>query len=348
MNYKTFAIGAATLVASATNGFACTDFVLQCKDQTAIVGRSLEFAPLLPTKVKIVPRGEAVQSKAPNNQNGKKWTSKYAYAGMNIFDRIIFDGLNEKGLSVAALWFPDVKYPTINAGSPDTVIAYEDMMRWLLGNFATVAEAKTALMGVQIYAHPLPEFGNTVAPIHLAVHDAQGASLVVEFLGGKIQLFDNPIGVLTNAPEFPWHQTNLRNYIHLTPVGVTQKTVDGSVLQPTGQGTGLLGIPGDWTPPSRFVRTAVFKQFLRQPATAADGVTAAIHLLNTVDIPYGTVREQPATNVDFTQWIVVKDLTNRKLYVRTYGNQNIQTIDVAQEMGALQTQSKEVAINKVN
>lgn len=348
MNYKTFVMGAAALLAVATNGTACTDFILRCKDQASIVGRSLEFATLLPTKVKIVPRGEVVQSMGPNNQKGVKWTSKYAYAGMNIFDRIIFDGLNEKGLSVGALWFPDVGYPNVNTQSPDTVIAYEDAMRWLLGNFATVDEAKTALGEVQVYAHPLPEFGNTVAPIHLALHDAQGASLVVEFLDGKIQLFDNPVGVLTNAPEFPWHQTNLRNYINLSAVGVTEKTVDGSVLKPSGQGTGLLGIPGDWTPPSRFVRTAIFKQFLQQPAKAADGVIAAIHLLNAVDIPYGTVREQPATNVDYTQWIVIKDLANRKLYVRTYGNQNIQTIDIAQEISALKTQSKEIAINKVN
>ncbi len=348
MNYKTFTIGAAALIAVATNALACTDFILQCTDKASIVGRSLEFAPLLPTKVKIVPAGEAVKSQGPNNKNGLKWTSKYAYAGMKIFNRIIFDGLNEKGLSVAALWFPDVKYPTVTEGSTDKVLAYEDLMRWLLGNFATVAEAKAALKEVQIYAHPLPEFDNAVVPIHLAVHDAQGASLVVEFLDGKIQLFDNTIGVLTNAPEFPWHQTNLRNYLNITPVGATQKTVDGSILQPTGQGTGLLGIPGDWTPPSRFVRTALFKQFLKQPATAADGVIAAIHLLNTVDIPYGTVREQPATNVDFTQWVVVKDLTNRKLYVRTYGDQNIQAIDVAQEIAALKTRSKEVSINRVN
>lgn len=201
------------------------------------------------------------------------------------------------------------------------------MGSWLLGNFTTVDEAKAALQQVNFYAAKIPGF-NDIPPIHLSIHDASGKSAVLEFLQGKVSLYDNPVGVLTNAPEFPWHVTNLRNYINLSALNVKAIDIDGSVLEPTGQGTGLLGIPGDWTPPSRFVRAAVFKQALKMPKGAKGAVLAAIHVLNTVDIPYGGIRDRNGQVFDFTQWIVVKDLTNKRLFYRTYGNQNIEAVDL--------------------
>ncbi|MDP1836416.1 MAG: choloylglycine hydrolase family protein [Chlamydiales bacterium] len=308
----------------------CTDFIINAEDKTQVVGRSLEFGQVLPTTVIVVPKGKSFQSTAPNNKQGMKWSSKYAYASLNIFDgKIPMDGLNEKGLSVGALWFPDGKYADVSKAAPNTVVAYTDLVSWLLGNFSTVAEVKTALSKVNLYTFPLPEMGGAIAPLHLAIHDASGKSLVVEFVDGETKIHDNDVGVLTNSPDFPWHRTNLRNFINLSAIGAKAVSIDGTVLQPTGQGSGLLGIPGDWTPPSRFVRTAIFKQSLQQSKTGSDLVTAAFHMLNTVDIPYGAVRGSQTSDFDYTQWVVVKDLTNFKLYVRTYGDQNIQTVDLS-------------------
>jgi choloylglycine hydrolase len=171
----------------------------------------------------------------------------------------------------------------------------------------------------------LPGFPD-IPPLHLSIHDAKGKSLVVEFLEGKMHLFDNPVGVLTNAPEFPWHLTNLRNYISLSAMNKGAVTIDGTTLEPTGQGNGLLGIPGDWTPPSRFVKTAFVKQALKTPKDSRAATLAAIHLLNAVDIPYGTIRAEQGGHSDYTQWIVVKDLKNKKLHYRTYGDQNIHEV----------------------
>lgn len=322
------------LCATSNQGLACTDFILKSQDQAYIVGRSLEFGRILPTQIQSFPKGEIIVSQTPDHQKGMAWTSQYAYMGM-VFKpaKVILDGFNEKGLSIGYLWMPGTEYPALETNSSTTPLFFADMPAWLLGNFATVAEVKAALTKVNIYAGPIPGFSD-IPPVHLVVHDNQGQTVVVEFLKGKMHVFDDPVGVLTNSPELPWHLTNLRNYINLSALNAKTASVDGTVLNPIGQGTGLLGIPGDWTPPSRFVRTAIFKQALAPIKDAPSAVLAAIHLLNTVDIPYGVIRETKDQDFDFTQWIVIKDLTNKKLYYRTYGNQNIEMIDLKEDLSS--------------
>lgn len=312
-----------------TVGFACTDFVLKSNDNNYVVGRSLEFAMILNTQAKLFEKGQSIQSRISNNQPGIKWVSKYSYVGMFVQpgDTVI-DGFNDQGFSIGVLWMPGAKYPKIDTTtSLEKTIRFTDLSSWLLGNFSTVEEAKQGLSNIHVFADNVKGFSD-IPPIHLSLHDAKGKSAVIEFLNGKMHVFDNPVGVLTNAPEFPWHLTNLRNYINLSAINARTVNIDGTVLAPTGQGTGLLGLPGDWTPPSRFVRAALFTQAIQPPKDAKEAVLAAIHLLNTFDIPYGTVRGSKDGDFDFTQWIVIKDLTNKKLYVRTYTNQNIQEIDL--------------------
>lgn len=309
-------------------GQACTDFLIKSQDNARIVGRSLEFGAILPTQVQTFPKGQLTQSKSPNDQKGIAWTNKYSFIAMVLRPtNIVMDGFNEQGLSFGALWMPGTKYPNPPA-STENALFFADLGPWILGNFASVEEATEALSKIEVFAASIPGFPE-IPPIHLSLHDASGKSAVVEFLQGKMFIFDNPVGILTNAPEFSWHLTNLRNYINLTSINSAPLKIDGTVLQPTGQGTGLMGIPGDWTPPSRFVRTAIFKQIIATPKDAQGATLAAIHLLNTVDIPYGAIKATKNSDFDFTQWVVVKDLTNKKLYFRTYENQNVQMIDLA-------------------
>lgn len=289
-----------------------------------------------------------MQTVAPNNQKGMKWTSKYAYAGMAIFSQdLLMDGQNEKGLSVGILWFPDAVYPDVSKASPGSVVGFADLSRWLLGNFATVAEAKAALAKINIFSYSIAELGPEVPGIHFSIHDTQGSSVAVEFINGEMKIFENPVGVLTNSPALPWHLMNFRNYINLSVLNVGKKDIDGNIVRPFGQGSGLLGLPGDWTPPSRFVRAAIFKQSLAVPENATKTVTAAIHVLNSVDIPYGAVREEDDKEFDYTQWVIVKDLTNKKLYVRTYENQNIQVVDFAKEMPAAGLPPRKIELNVI-
>ncbi|PYJ17723.1 MAG: hypothetical protein DME96_05080, partial [Verrucomicrobia bacterium] len=100
---------------------------------------------------------------------------------------------------------------------------------------------------------------------HYIVHDASGKSIVIEYVGGKLNVHDNPLGVLTNSPAFDWHMTNLRNYVNFSMTNVPPVKLGSIKLLPFGQGSGMLGLPGDFTPPSRFVRAVASKR--RGPRT---------------------------------------------------------------------------------
>lgn len=306
--------------------FACTDFVVQAKDGTMVNGRSLEFGLDLKSTIRSFPRGQKVMSGAPGQKSGLSWISKYGYLGVNALGlNFSFDGMNEAGLSFGYLWLPGVTdYPT--AQDPKKALDFTDFCAWVLGNFATVAEVKDALKNVSIWGHPVPPLG--MAPVHAAIHDAKGNNLVVEFVGGEMQVYDNPVSVLTNSPPFDWQSANLQNYLNLSPYNPNPVTFRGAALSPQGQGGGCLGMPGDFTPPSRFVKTFTLLRFAAQPQAASDAVNLAEHLLNTVDIPIGAIRDPDKETGDFTQWVVIKDMTNRAFYFRSYGDLVLKKIDL--------------------
>ena len=309
--------------------YACTDFILVNENKNAVVGRSMEFGINLNSTIVIIPKGQRKVSLI-KNKRGLSWTSKYGFVGVRSLD-IIVDGMNEKGLSFALLWFPGAKYPENNLTSISNTLDLKELGNWTLGSFSTVDEVKTALLKIDLWVHEIQKL-HEIPPVHFIFHDKKGKSIVVEFIDGKIQILDNPIGVLTNDPKFEWHVTNLRNYINLSNINKGKAVFDGTVISPTGQGTGLLGLPGDWTPPSRFVRIAVIKDFVKKTKTAQANVNLAFHLLNTVDIPYGVVRSFIGKEYDYTKWAVVKDLSNQRFYYRTYKDLRIRGFDLQKEL----------------
>jgi choloylglycine hydrolase len=173
------------------------------------------------------------------------------------------------------------------------------------------------------------EFGG-VPPFHAIVHDASGDSAVIEFLDGKAKIFDDPLGVITNSPTFDWHLTNLRNYVNLSATNVPPIAIGDIRLGQLGEGSGLLGLPGDYTPPSRFVRAVTFTQAADQPATAEAAVNVAFHILNSFDIVKGVARgkHDGQVVVDFTQYTTAADLKNLRYYYRTYDNPQIRVVDL--------------------
>ena len=134
-----------------------------------------------------------------------------------------------------------------------------------------------------------------VPPFHYTLHDASGASIVIEPVNGTLKVYDNPLGVMTNAPTFDWHLTNLKNYVKISPVNAEPITIDGQTIASFGQGSGLLGIPGDPTPPSRFIRALGYTMSAKRLPSGIQSVRLAEHILNDFDIPLGFI--QPGKDV---------------------------------------------------
>ena len=116
---------------------------------------------------------------------------------------------------------------------------------------------REAVKNIVIVPTPAPGLGSpqgAVAGAHFFLQDKSGKSLVVEPVDGTLKVHDAPLGVMTNAPTYDWHMTNLANYVNLSVKDIDQTKVGGVTVPAFGAGTGLLGLPGDFTPPSRFVR----------------------------------------------------------------------------------------------
>lgn len=306
---------------------ACTDFLIKANDGTFVNGRSMEFTAVQ-SMITACPREQKIASPAPNQHTGISWTSKYGYLAISCLgiDAVV-DGLNEAGLSFNVLWMPNSKYQEVPAGQEDRALLIDRIGDWILGNFSTVDEVKEALPHVIIWGRFIKEI-NMVPLIHIAIHDHTGKSLVIEFIDGQQKVHDNPIQVLTNYPAFEWHVDNLRNYVHARAADAPPMSFNGLSLHVLGQGSGMLGIPGDWMSASRFVKMAIFKHFICPGNNAMEAVNAAEHLLNTVDIPLGDIRNEETGEFWRTQWITIKDLTNKVLYYRTFDNLSLRSIDL--------------------
>jgi choloylglycine hydrolase len=159
---------------------------------------------------------------------------------------------------------------------------------------------------------------------------------VIEPVDHTLKIYDNPLGVLTNSPSFDWHMTNLRNYINLTATNVPPVDLSGLKLAQLGQGSGLRGLPGDFTPPSRLVRAVAFSQAAPAPQTAPEAVLQVFHILNNFDIPYGSVRGESdgVTHLEYTLWTSAADLKNLKWYFKTFEDQSIRSVDLATAVAA--------------
>ena len=332
LNYRTISILSAICIQifACNTANACTDFVVNTEDAKFIVGRSMEWGLDLQSQVWQYPRNQSRSSTSPAGAKGLSWSSKYGYLGLDSNNLpIALDGLNEQGLSIGLLWLPGTIYQEVNESKPESALNLMDLGHWLLGNFASVAEVKSEISKVKIWAPEIKDWGGKPTA-HIAIHDSQGHSAVIEFINGEQKFYDNPNGVLTNAPTFDWHVVNLRNYLRVSAGNAAPLKIEGTVLAPPGQGGGFLGIPGDWTPPSRFVRTTAMLQFAKKVKDSGSGVTLAQHILNAVDIPLGDVRQQSndLEHSDYTQWIVIKDLSNKVLYFRSYDNLTLHAIDL--------------------
>ncbi|MCX5863309.1 MAG: choloylglycine hydrolase family protein [Deltaproteobacteria bacterium] len=338
---------------------ACTGIMLRTADGGIVHGRTLEFGIPIDTSIVVVPRGYEFVGKAPGGP-GLKYKAKYAAVGSIAFDYLaIADGMNEKGLAIGAFYLPTfAKYTEITDVNRSKALSPLDFTNWVLSQFATVGEVRAAIERGEAVIAPtvLEGWGTEAPPLHYAVYDSNGACLVVEPVDGKLKIYDNPIGTLTNSPTFDWHLTNLRNYLALSPINVPQVDIDGVKLQQLGQGDGMLGLPGDYTPPSRFVRASFFSAAAIPSPNVDLGVQQIFHILNNFDIPLGSSRQKDGKvfHSDFTQATTARDPKNLCYYYRTYDDQTIRMVDLnkfdldAKEVKKLNTKGSQPIVDMSN
>jgi choloylglycine hydrolase len=313
---------------------ACTGIRLIAADGTVVHARTMEFAIDIHSDAMMVPRGYARTGTTPDGKEGLKWKAKYASVGLNgVGLPVLFDGLNEKGLAAGTFYFPgSAGYMPYTAGDAGKTIAQWEVGSWILENFASVDEVKANIGNIVVPAVVFAGWG--FAPeAHYIVHDVSGKSIVIEYVGGKLNVFDDPLGVVTNSPSFDWHMANLRNYVNFSMTNVPPVQLGSVKLEPFGQGSGMLGLPGDFTPPSRFVRAVAFSQSVFPSETGRDAVLEAFHILNQFDIPKGAAREHQKDEhgnvlADYTIWTAASDLKAKQYYFRTYENSQIRMIDL--------------------
>ena len=336
---KAIAVISSVLLVCANTAYACTGIVLHAEDGTTVPARTMEFSFDIESNILVVPAGATITSLAMDEKNtGGSYNAKYGFAGANALDKpIVVDGLNTEGLYFGAFYFNGLaKYQELTDDNRDQAISSEELGNYILSQFSSVAEVKAVLADLVIVGTYIKEIDN-FAPFHYAVTDKSGESIVIEFTAGGLTVFDNKVNVVTNNPTYDWHITNLNNYVGLSAINRTPQQIGDQVLSPLGEGTGLFGLPGDHSPTSRFVRAAAFTNAALKPKDSDGAIFSAFHILNSFDIPKGSIREanNDPSLTDYTVWTSAADTKNGVYYYKTYLTQQVEKIDLATALKGL-------------
>ena len=289
-------------------------------------GRNLDLEYSFGEQVVITPRGYEFKfhRRAPIPRH-------FAMVGMaNVANEypLYAEAANEKGLYMAGLNFPgNAWYPPQEEVTGDAVTPYE-LIPLVLGQCETLAQAKALLESVQLVGIPFAP-GYPLAPLHWHIADATGA-LVAEPMRDGLHLYEDPVGVLTNNPPFPYQLTVLNNYQHLSPKPAENRFAAELPLAPYGQGMGAIGLPGDFSPQSRYVKSCFLKANAVWGDTPASAVAQFFHILDGVAMVRGSVRT-PEDKCDITTYSCCIDAAHGIYYFKTYDNNRIRAVHLHAE-----------------
>lgn len=302
----------------------CTAFTFS--NDPLYFGRNLDLEYSFGESVVITPRHFPLTF-----QRMEPMASHYAMIGMaNVTDGypLYAEAVNEKGLCAAGLNFPGNAYYRKEEETQKQAVAPYELLLYLLGRCSTLAEAKELLLSLDVVDLPFSD-ALPLAPLHWLFADATG-SLTVECTRTGMQLYDNPYGVLTNNPPFPFHLENVRQYLHLS-AAYPENRLSGSLsLTPFGQGGGAIGIPGDFSPASRFVKTVFCKENSCCEPTEQSMVSQVFHILDAVAMVKGTVLT-PEGKCDCTTYSCCINAKTGSYYYKTYENSQITEVRMTKE-----------------
>lgn len=321
----------------------CTSLLYLDAQNRAYLGRTLELSLELPYQVAFFPRNLALTSTVAN-QAPLNWSMRYAALAVTMPEAPpapnepltaqnskIIEGVNEAGLTFSVQAYSQTNGPQPTLAPTQAALSAADLGTYVLGNFGSVEEVKQGLEQLPIVLESVAMLGGLAMPFHYAVHDATGKSLVIEFHLGVRTIYDNPVGVMTNAPQFSWHLTNLNNYTFLSNVDRSHaRFMDYEAVQ-AGAGIAKAGLPASDTSVDRFVRAAYYAQFAEKQTDPDKAVQMIAHIMNNFDRPRGLCIDPPeqgsshlqfvgheseAIPTEFTTWTSLTDLDRRLFFLR--------------------------------
>lgn len=340
----------------------CTSLLYHDASDRPYLGRTLELSVDLPYQLAVLPKGLDLSSTVKGHPSHRWRTARTMIAitmpavapapgtTFGVGDLKIIEGLNDAGLSFSVQSYSQAAGPQSPVEVGRAVLSAADLGAWILGQFSTVAAVKAALAGISVFLEPVPILGGLEMPFHYSVHDKQGASLVIEFHKGVRSIYDNPVGVMTNAPQFSWHLTNLDNYTFLNNIDRSRANFGRYRAVQPGAGIAKAGLPGTDTSVDRFVRAAFYAQFAEKQSDPDKAVQMVAHIMNNFDRPRGITvdplelgsghlevqgHKMDVVPTEFTSWTSISDLTRGLFFVRDSRGMNYIRLDV----GALATNS---------
>lgn len=316
----------------------CTALNFKTKD--VYFGRNLDLEYRFNESVVITPRNYEFRLK-----NKTVFRTKHAIIGMATVAEnypLYAEAANEKGLAMAGLYFPKNAHFFPEEAEKLNLTPYE-LIPYFLGSFTTVAEIRDSLSDLNItdipFAANLP-----VTDLHWIVSDKTDC-IVLEQMQDGLKIYENPIGVLTNNPPFPYHTANLCNYGNLTPRYEESRFSNALSLPQYGQGLGAFGLPGDASPASRFVRATFNKWNSACDEDEESSVTQFFHILDSVAMVQGATVTREGKN-DITTYSCCINLNNGIYYYKTYTNNQITAIQMTENEAEKETLSVYPLIEK--
>ncbi len=296
----------------------CTAITYKTKDH--YFGRNLDLEFSYKEAVTITPRNYPFHFRKTRDMN-----SHYAIIGMAYVVEdypLYYDATNEKGLSMAGLNFPGNAYYGQEIRGRDNISPFE-LIPWILGQCVDLEQAKQLFNNINLvdinFSRELP-----LSPLHWMISDREG-SIVVESMKDGLHIYENPVEVLTNNPPFPYHLTNLNNYMHLSKEEPVARFSDNLDFDIYSRGMGAIGLPGDLSSMSRFVRAAFVRNNSVSGEAEEESVSQFFHILGSVEQQRGCVRIKE----DLYERTIYSSCCNTDkgiYYYKTYDNWQIQAV----------------------
>jgi penicillin V acylase-like amidase (Ntn superfamily) len=326
----------------------CTSLIIRDAKGLVYHGRTNEYASLLPDRLVYFPAGSKIESVKPNGDPGYTFNTKHAFIAATLFgmtDNAKQDAVHE-GASDQGMTFSVNAMMGNVSGQPDpnspNILSAVDLGSWVLGCFSTVAQVKQALASkeVSVWLPTIASMANLPAPLHCAIFDKTGAGVVVEFMNGEVQVYDNEVGVMTNNPVFPWHLENLNNYAQLTNVDKNTGQFGNVKVNAYDSGNALANLPGSETSPGRFIKAAYYSTFIQKADTPKQAILNLAHTMNNFDRPVDITIDLPGTGSaaegstavvtsEATYFTVLVDMNTNQFYIRTISSMNFSRFDLA-------------------